>query len=382
MGDFVYLDWNASAPLDPAVREAMLPWFGERFGNASSVHEYGRRARAAIETAREQVAAAAGALPGEVIFTSGGSEANNLFVKGMAAACKPGWIAASAVEHPSVLEPIRQLGRQGWQPFEIGVTDAGLVDEAAWREALARRPAIVSVMSANNETGVVQNVAALAAEARAAGSCFHSDAVQAFGRLPWHFHDLGLAAATLSAHKIGGPPGAGALLLDKRLEPVPLVAGGGQERGLRAGTENVAALVGFGFAAGQAVARREAEARRLAALRDDCEARLVAAGATVFARGVERVPNTIYFAFAGIDGGALVDRLDRAGFACGSGSACSSARPGTSHVLRAMGVEAGLARGALRVSMGRETRAGEIEAFIAALVRSVSELKNLVAVSV
>ncbi|MDR0701041.1 MAG: cysteine desulfurase [Azoarcus sp.] len=382
MADLVYFDWNASAPLDPTVREAMLPWLGERFGNASSVHEYGRRTRAAIETARERVAAAVGALPGEVIFTSGGSEANNLFVKGVAASRKPGGIAVSAVEHPSVLEPARQLGRQGWQSFEIGVTGAGMIDEAAWREALARQPVIVSVMSANNETGVVQNVAALAAEARAAGACFHSDAVQAFGRLPWDFHALGLTAATLSAHKIGGPPGAGALLLDKRLEPVPLIAGGGQERGLRAGTENVAALVGFGFAAEQAVARREAEARRLAALRDKCEAQLAAAGATVFAHGVERLPNTIYFAFAGIDGGALVDRLDRAGFACGSGSACSSARPGTSHVLRAMGVEAGLARGAVRVSMGRETRAGEIETFVAALARSVLELKNLAAVSV
>ncbi|MDR1063351.1 MAG: cysteine desulfurase [Azoarcus sp.] len=381
MADVIYLDWNASAPLDPAVREAMLPWFGERFGNASSVHEYGRRARTAMETAREQVAAAAGALPGEVIFTSGGSEANNLFIKGVTASCKPGLIAVSAVEHPSVLKPAHQLGRQGWRLFEIGVTSVGTIDGTAWREALARRPALVSVMTANNETGVVQNIAALAGEARAAGVYFHSDAVQAFGRLVWDFHALGLTAATLSAHKIGGPVGAGALLLDKRVEPVPLIAGGGQERGLRAGTENVAALVGFGLAAERAVARRAAEAQRLAVLRDECEARLVAAGATVFAHGVERLPNTIYFAFAGIDGGALVDWLDRAGFACGSGSACSSTWPGTSHVLRAMGAEHGLARGALRVSMGRETRAGEIEAFIAALVRSVSELKNFAAVS-
>ncbi|MDR1462091.1 MAG: cysteine desulfurase [Azoarcus sp.] len=382
MTDIIYLDWNASAPLDPVVREAMLPWLGERFGNASSVHEHGRRARAAIEAARERVAAAAGALPGEVIFTSGGSEANNLFIKGVAASCKPGTVAVSAVEHPSVLEPARQLGRQGWRFSEIGVTGAGAIDETAWREALALRPAIVSVMSANNETGVVQNIAALAGEARAAGVYFHSDAVQVFGRLLWDFHSLGLTAATLSAHKIGGPLGAGALLLDKRVEPIPLIAGGGQERGLRAGTENVAALVGFGLAAERAVARRDAEARRLSALRDECEARLVVAGATVFAYGVARLPNTIYFAFTGIDGGALVDRLDRAGFACGSGSACSSTRPGASHVLRAMNVEPGLARGAVRMSMGRETRGGEIEAFIAVLVHSVSELKNLVAVSV
>ncbi|MDR1660844.1 MAG: cysteine desulfurase [Azoarcus sp.] len=382
MANVTYLDWNASAPLDLAVREAMLPWLGERSGNASSVHEPGRRARAAIEAAREQVAAAAGAQPGEVVFTSGGSEANNLFIKGVAATCRPGRIAVSAVEHPSVLEPARQLVRQGWLLSEIGVTSAGAVDETRWREALAQRPALVSVMSANNETGVVQDVATLAVEARAAGAYFHSDAVQAFGKAPWDFRALGLTAASLSAHKIGGPVGAGALLLDKRVELVPLIAGGGQERGLRAGTENVAALVGFGLAAEQAAARRTAQAQRLTALRDECGLRLAAAGATVFAAEAERLPNTIYFAFVGIDGGALVERLDRAGFACGSGSACSSTRSEISHVLRAMGVETALARGAVRVSMGCDTHAEEIAAFVEALLRGVSELKNLAAVSV
>ncbi|MDR0635116.1 MAG: cysteine desulfurase [Azoarcus sp.] len=380
--DSVYLDWNATAPLDPVVREAMLPWIGARFGNASSGHERGRQARAAIEAARERVAAAAGAHPTEVIFTSGGTEANNLFLKGVAAHGKPGWVAVGATEHPSVLEPARQLARQGWALREIGVTESGALDAAAWREALARRPAIVSVMFANNETGVVQDIAALAAGARAAGACFHSDAVQAFGRLALDFRALGLAAMTLSAHKIGGPPGAGALLLDKRMDLAPLLAGGGQERGLRSGTENVAALVGFGVAAERAVARQAAEAARLAALREVCAARLVALGATVFARDAERLPNTVYFAFDGIDGGTLVERLDRAGFACGSGSACSSARPGASHVLRAMGVAPERARGAVRVSMGCDTGAGEIAAFVAALARNVAALKSLAAVSV
>ncbi|MDR3213883.1 MAG: cysteine desulfurase [Azoarcus sp.] len=381
MADTVYLDWNATAPLDPVVRETMLPWLGERCGNASSSHERGRRARAAVETARERVAAAAGAHPVEVIFTSGGTEANNLFLKGMAACRKPGLLAVSAIEHPSVLAPARQLARQDWALFEIGVTDTGMVDEASWREALAQWPVIVSVMSANNETGVVQDIATLAAEARAAGAYFHCDAVQTFGRLALDFHGLGLAAATLSAHKLGGPLGAGALLLDKRVELTPLLAGGGQERGLRSGTENVAALVGFGVAAERAVARRVAEAARLAALRDECEARLVAAGATVFALGARRLPNTVYFAFDGIDGGTLVEQLDRAGFACGSGSACSSTRPETSRVLDAMGVAPERARGAIRVSMGRETRAGDVEPFVAALVRNVAALKNLAAVS-
>jgi cysteine desulfurase len=379
----VYLDWNATAPLDPAVREAMLPWLGENFGNASSLHAHGRRARTAIEAAREQVAAAAGAQPGEVIFTSGGSEANNLFIKGAAAARAPGVLAVSAIEHPCVLEPARQLARQGWTLREIAVTAAGKVDPAGddWRETLALRPAFVSVMAANNETGVVQDVAALAAEARAAGAWFHCDAAQALGRLALDFRAAGMAAMTLSAHKIGGPAGAGALLLDRRVDLAPLIAGGGQERGLRSGTENVAALVGFGVAAERAAARRAEEAARLMALRGECEARLVAAGATVFAREAPRLPNTVYFAFAGIDGDTLAGRLDQAGFACGSGSACSSAHPGASHVLRAMGIEPALARGALRVSMGRDTNAAAIAAFCTALARAVAALRNLAAVS-
>ncbi|MDR3087213.1 MAG: cysteine desulfurase [Azoarcus sp.] len=382
MSTSVYLDWNATAPLDPLAREAMLPWLGERFGNASSLHGAGRRARTAIEDARAQVAAAVGAQPGEVIFTSGGSEANNLFIKGAAALREPGCVAVSAVEHHSVLEPARQLARQGWTMLEIGVTGAGTIDAAAWRATLARRPAIVSVMAANNETGVVQEFDALSDGARAAGAWFHSDAVQAFGKVALDFrasNASGVSAMTLSAHKIGGPIGAGALVLDKRLELLPLIAGGGQERGLRSGTENVAALVGFGVAAGQAATRRAAEAVRLAALRDECEARLAAMGAAVFARGVSRLPNTVYFAFDGVDGDTLTSWLDRAGFACGSGAACSSTHP-ASHVLRAMGVEPNLARGALRVSMGPETGAGEIGAFIEALGYVVAALKNNAAV--
>jgi cysteine desulfurase len=381
MPSSVYLDWNATTPLDPDVREAMLPWLGERFGNASSRHEHGRRARAAIEAARAQVAAAVGAHPTEVIFTSGGSEANNLFIKGVAAACKPGIVAVCAVEHPCVLEPARQLARQGWTLHEIAVTATGVIDAMDWGRALAQQPAIVSVMTANNETGVVQNIAALAAEARAVGTWFHTDAVQALGKLPLDFRASGVAAMTLSAHKIGGPIGAGALVLDKRVELLPLIAGGGQERGLRSGTENVAALVGFGVAAEQAAARQAAEALRLSALRDECAARLAAAGATVFAQGAVRLPNTVYFACNNIDGDTLVGRLDHAGFACGSGSACSSVRFGASHVLQAMGVAPDLARGAVRVSMGHDTDAAAVAAFCATLARIVAELGNLAAFS-
>ncbi|MDR0564217.1 MAG: cysteine desulfurase [Azoarcus sp.] len=377
----VYLDWNATTPLHPAVREAMLPWVGEYFGNASSLHRLGRRAKTAIEEARSRVAAAVGAHPAEVIFTSGGSEANNLFIKGVTAPQKPGIFAASAIEHPCVLEPMRQLARQGWALVEISVDGAGVINPSHWREVMEKRPALVSIMAANNETGTVQDIANLASGARSAGAWFHCDAVQAFGKIPLNFRSLGVSALTLSAHKIGGPLGAGALVLDKRMELSALIAGGGQERGLRSGTENVAAIVGFGVAAELAVARMAEEGARLLALRETIETRLTAMGATVFGYGACRLPNTAYFAFDGIDGDTLAGQLDYAGFACGSGSACSSTHAGPSHVLRAMGVSPEWARGALRVSMGLRTTEDDIKAFLAAVGNISSKLKNLSAIS-
>lgn len=378
----VYLDWNASAPLDTAVREAMLPWLGVRFGNASSRHEYGRNARAAIDEARAQVAEAVGAHPTEVVFTSGGSEANNLFVKGAAALMKPGLIAVSAIEHPCVREPARQLRRWGWVMREVGVDADGRIDAQQWRATLEARPSLVSVMLANNETGVLQDVARLAAEARAGGAVMHTDAVQALGKVAVDFRALGVSAMTLSAHKIGGPVGAGALILDKRVELAPLIGGGGQERGLRSGTENVAAIVGFGLAAQRAAARREAEAVRQLALRIQLEQLLNQAGARIFSVAAERLPNTVFFAFEGIDGETLVAKLDRAGFACASGSACSSANPEPSHTLLAMGVAPELARGALRVSFGPDTTSRQVSDFGLTLTRIVNELKNLAAMAV
>lgn len=211
-----YLDWNATTPLDAAVREAMLPWLGAaapaRFGNASSRHEYGRQARTAIDEARARVAAAVGAHATEVVFTSGGSEANNLFIKGAAATMKPGLIAVSAIEHPCVREPARQLQRGGWRMHEIAVDTQGRVDVGDWQAMLEARPRLVSVMLANNETGVLQDVALLAAQARKVGAWFHTDAVQALGKVEVDFRALGVHALTLSAHKIGGPLGAGALV--------------------------------------------------------------------------------------------------------------------------------------------------------------------------
>ncbi|WP_211163601.1 cysteine desulfurase family protein [Azoarcus taiwanensis] len=377
-----YLDWNASAPLHPAVREAMLPWLGARFGNASSRHEYGRRAREAIDEARAKVAAAVGAHSTEVVFTSGGSESNNLFIKGVAALTKPGLIAIGAVEHPCVREPARQLRRVGWTVREIKVDREGRINRADWLEIVAEHPALVSVMLANNESGVVQDVASLAAEAPRAATWFHTDAVQAFGKMPLRFRELGVHGMTLSAHKIGGPLGAGALVLDKRVEVAPLIAGGGQERGLRSGTENVAAIVGFGVAAELAADSVAAEAQRLGRLRERLEAHIGNSGARVFSNGAPRLPNTSFFAVPGIDGETLVAKLDRAGFACASGSACSSANPEPSHTLLAMGVDPVIARNAVRISLGRDTTEDDIERFAAAFELVVAELKNLTAIAV
>lgn len=335
----VYLDHNATTPLDPAVLAAMLPWLESRFGNASSRHEYGRQARQAIDEARQRVAAAVQAHPTEVIFTSGGSEANNLFIKGAAACLKPGVVGVSAVEHPCVLKPAGQLERQGWQVRQLAVDGNGRIDTSDYAAALELRPKLLSIMLANNETGVLQDVATLAEAARGRGAWFHTDAVQGLGKLAIDFRSLnaaGVHAMTLSAHKAYGPKGAAALILDKRIELQPLIAGGGHERGLRSGTENVAAIVGFGVAAELAAQRVAEEALRLRALQERLEAGLLAQGAQVFAQAEKRLPNTSYFAFVDIDGETLVGKLDREGFAVASGAACSSANPEPSHVLQAM----------------------------------------------
>ena len=378
----VYLDHNATTPLHAAVREAMLPWLGERFGNASSRHEYGRAARKAIDEARAQVAAAVNAHPTEVIFTSGGSEANNLFIKGAAAVLKPGLVAVSAVEHPCVREPARQLVRSGWHFTEIAVDAEGQVDTPAFAQVLADKPRLVSVMLANNETGVLQDVPVLAAQVRAGGGWMHCDAVQALGKIPLDFRALGVHGLSLSAHKIQGPLGAGALVVDKRVELAPLIAGGGQERNLRSGTENVMAIVGFGKACELAAVGVEERARRLAVLRERLEAGLAQMGAQIFSTAAPRLPNTSFFALAGIDGETLVGKLDRAGFAVASGSACSSANPEPSHTLMAMGVEAGLARSAIRVSLGSGSSEPDIDGFLRTLGENLASLRTLAAVAV
>lgn len=300
----------------------------------------------------------------------------------------PGTLAISAIEHPCVREPARQLARAGWRLREIAVDGECRLASADFAQVLAERPTLVSIMLANNETGTIQPLAELAAELAAqvkatkCGAWFHSDAVQAFGKIPVDFRALnaaGVHALTLSAHKIGGPQGAGALVVDKRLELQPLIAGGGHERGLRSGTENVAAIVGFGIAAELAQAELTQRATALRALREQLEAGLTALGARIFAATSERLPNTSYFAVAGIDGETLVGKLDRAGFAVAAGAACSSANPAPSHVLLAMGVPPALARGAVRVSFGAGNTARQVADFLATLQDTLARLRGLLA---
>lgn len=380
----VYFDHNATTPLDTRVLESMLPYLTQQYGNASSRHEYGRAARRAIDEARQRVAQAVGAHPTEIVFTSGGSEANNLFLKGAAALLPPGVVTISAIEHPCVREPARQLARAGWRVHETAVDAECRIASADFLAALVKKPSLISIMLANNETGAIQPVtqlAQLAAQAEATGAWFHTDAVQALGKVPVDFRALnaaGVHAMTISAHKIGGPKGAGALIVDKRLELQPLIAGGGHERGLRSGTENVAAIVGFGLAAELAITGMAARNATLAALRDRLESGLTQLGAQIFASRAERLPNTSYFAFDGFDGETLVTRLDRAGFAVAAGAACSSANPAPSHVLLAMDVPSSLARGAVRVSLGAANTRQQVDDFLAALKNTLSQLGGLV----
>ncbi|MDH5553037.1 MAG: cysteine desulfurase [Nitrosomonas sp.] len=381
-----YFDHNATTPVDDAVFEAMLPYFKQEFGNASSRHTYGITARRAIEKAREQVAAAVGVQPAQVIFTSGGSEANNLFIRGAADHLKPANIFISAIEHPCVLRPTQELARrtsERWVMQKLSVNSLGQVDVVAASDAMAQqKPDLVSVMLANNETGVIQDVAAIAEIARSHKAWVHTDAVQGLGKILLDFAALNVHAMTLSSHKIYGPKGAAALIVDKRLLLKPLIYGGGHENGMRSGTENVPAIVGFGVACELAKSRAEETAKHVSQLRDHLEAGLLAMDATIFGLGAVRIPNTSYFALPDIEGDTLVVKLDKAGFAVASGAACSSVNPGQSHVLDAMGINPMLARCAVRVSLGRHNTMAQVENFLEQTKRIVTELKGMNSVTI
>jgi cysteine desulfurase len=377
-----YFDHNATTPLDEGVLAQMLPFLKQEYGNASSRHDFGTRARRAVNKAREQIAGMVNAQPVQVVFVSGGTEANNLFIRGAAAYLKPCQVVVSAIEHPCVARPAQDLVRQGWKLRKLAVDSQGRVDIADAEVALREPTGLVSLMLANNETGVVQPVSEIAAMAREKRAWMHTDAVQALGKIAVDFEALGVHAMTLSAHKIYGPKGVGALIVDKRLELKPIIHGGGHERGMRSGTENVPGIVGFGAACELAAQRMDAVAQRTRDLRDRTEKGAAALGAGIFGRGAERISNTTYFAFPDIDGETLVIELDKAGFAVASGAACSSTSTEPSATLLAMGVGPELARGAVRVSFGAQNTASEVEDFLQALGATVSRLRRLAAIAV
>ena len=381
MSERAYFDWNATAPLRPqaaaALREASA-----LTGNPSSVHAEGRAARHAVEAAREKVAALVGARPADVIFTSGGTEANCLAlspaIEVLGDKAPRDRLLISAIEHPSV----RAGGRFAPEVIEdIPVGSDGRVDLTALSDAVTRtaRP-LVSIMLANNETGVVQPVAAAAAIVHAAGGLIHVDAVQAVGRIPCDIGALGADLLTLSAHKIGGPKGVGALVRsrDDIHFPVPLIRGGGQERGLRAGTENVAGIAGFGAAAAAAREKLADEAAHMLVLRNELEAGIcaIAPQAVILGAGAERLPNTTLFALPGLKAETAIIAFDLEGIAVSSGAACSSGKVQPSHVLEAMGVSPALVRSAIRASLGWTTTKADIDRLLSAWRKVSSALSK------
>ncbi len=371
--DSTYLDYNATTPVDDRVLDAMLPYLQGNFANPSSVHRFGRVARAGLDRAREQVAALVDVSPSQVIFTSGGTEANNLALWSVLSGSTPGHLMVSSIEHACVLEPSARWEAQGWRRDLMPVNTQGRLQLDAAIRLLSDDTRLVSLMLANNETGVIQPVAELAAEARQRGALMHTDAVQAAGKWPLRFADTGAHLMTLSAHKIYGPKGVGALIVDKSVEIDPMLIGGGQERNYRSGTENLPGIVGFGMAAELAASGLDERQQKLRALRDTLEGALKAMPqVTIFGAQAERLPNTVQFALQGIDGEALLMQLDRDGIGVSSGSACASGKTAPSHVLMAMGVDEFTARGAIRVSLGKDTTKADIDRLIESLRRQLA----------
>ena len=377
----VYFDHNSTTALKTQVLEAMLPFMANQHGNPTSRHSFGRTARAAVEHAREQVAAAVGAYATQIVFTASGTEANNFAVHGICSNLDAGQILTSAIEHPCVSRPAIAMQSRGWKAKSIKVDADCNIDMQHLQNLLQTPTNLVSVMLANNETGAIQDIAKVAELAREHKAYVHTDAVQALGKIPVDFFALNVHAMTISSHKIGGPLGAGALVLDKRIDIQPLLYGGGQEKGLRSGTENVAAIVGFGAACELAVSHLTAFDMHTENLRKHLEIGLSKLNAVMFGQSDLRIPNTSFFAFPNMDGETLVMALDRKGFAVASGSACSSDSDKPSHVLLAMGVNEDLARGAVRVSFGMNNTLDQVQHFLAVLENELARLKNLTAMA-
>jgi cysteine desulfurase len=378
-GARVYLDNNATTPLDPRVRAAMLPWLGERWGNPSSIHRSGQDAREAVEEGRARVAALLGSRPEEVVFVASGTEANNAVVRSAARRSSgQGHLVVSALEHPSIRMTADDLAALGMSVTVVPPGADGVVAVTAVEAALRPDTRLVCLMLASNEIGTLQPVAEVARECRRRGVALHCDAVQAAGKIPLDTAKLGADTLAIGAHKFHGPLGAAALWTRTGVEVQPYVLGGGQERRRRASTENVAAIVGFGEAARHAAAELADRRSHLAALRDRFEAGLAAIeDVTVHCQSSPRLPNTSHLAVQGVEGEALTIRLDLAGFAVSTGSACASGTMEPSPTLLAMGLPPHQALSSLRVSFGMTNTAAEVDRFLDALGREVAALRRL-----
>lgn len=374
----VYLDNNATTPVLPEVFEAMLPYFSERFGNASSIHHYGQETRAAVEAARDSVAALLGCRASEIVFTSGGTESDNLAIAGLTA---PGDHAiTSNIEHHAVLHAVKHLEKIGCEITCLPVDGRGLVDPDDVRQALRPNTKLISIMMANNETGVLQPFEEIGRSAAEAEIFFHTDAVQAAAKIPIDVARVGCDALSISGHKIHAPQGVGALYIRKGTRLEPLFHGGRHERSRRAGTENVAGIVGLGKAAELAMQGFEnGDDQKLAALRDRLQQGILSqiGEAGVNGEGAVRVPNTTNIYFDHIDGESLVIALDLKGLAVSSGAACSSGAIEPSHVLKAMGLRPNRARASIRFSLGKQTTAEDIDFVLALVPETVARLREL-----
>lgn len=378
----IYLDHNASTPVAPAVADAVADALRTVFGNPSSVHAYGQQAKTVLDIARSAVARLIGAEPTEVVFTSGGSESDNLALRGVAAslsASRRRHLVASAVEHEAVLKTLKALATEGWTTTLVGVDAQGVVPVERVAEAVTEETALVSIMHANNEIGTIQPVAELAAVAHERGALFHTDAVQSVGKIPVNVSTLGVDLLSLSAHKFNGPKGVGALWVRRGARLRAQMTGGKQERNRRAGTENVPAIVGLGVAADLAAAKLAAPDGRLAALRDRLEAGVLAevAGTQRNGDAERRVDNTSNISVDGVEAESLLIALDLAGVAVSTGSACSSGTLEPSHVLRAMGFSPHRTQNSIRFSLGLGNTEAEIDYVIDVLPNIVSRLRGV-----
>jgi cysteine desulfurase len=381
----IYLDHNATTPVDRVAAEAMMRALEHLFGNASSVHYYGQQAKAAIDDARSAVAALVGAEPAEIIFTSGGTEADNFAIRGAAEALEVTGrkhLVTSGIEHEAVLNTFKALAKRGWRTTVLPLDASGLVAPDRLRSVMTDDTALVSVMHANNEIGTIQPIAELAAIAHGHGALFHTDAVQSAGKIPVNVRTLGVDLLALSGHKFYGPKGIGALWVKRGVRLSPFLSGGKQERNRRAGTENVPGAIGMGVAAGLAMQKMDAEAVRLSALRDRLENGILSSVPNTDVNGSReaRVPNTTNISFDRIEAESLLIALDLDGVAVSTGSACSSGTLEPSHVLKAMNLSSHRAQNSIRFSLGASNTEEQIDHVISILPRIVTKLRSLSAV--